>query len=87
MKEPKKTSNPSIGISLTPAKMGAGFPVWLVERIREDYSDETYPDAPPKSYSEMRLFDELKRSIRNPWWSLVDHVVRSLDPGDFNSHA
>jgi|GEM_PF-3392358 len=87
MKEPHDTPKISHGFSLVPAPSGVGFPDWLVNQIREDYSDEAYQDAPPKGYTEMRLRDELKRSIKNPLWSLVDYVVRSLDPGDFNSHV
>jgi hypothetical protein len=87
MREPKNTPKNSCGISLVTAHSGNGFPGWLVNQIREEYAAETYPEAVPISYGEIRLHDELSRTFVNPLWSLVDYVVRSLDPGDFNSYA
>ncbi len=88
MKEPKKTAKSGPVKTLVPAKSGSGFPGWLVEKIRLEYADETHPEcAPLSSFSSMFLTDQLKRRFKNPPWSIVDHVVRTLDPGDFNSFA
>jgi hypothetical protein len=35
----------------------------------------------------MLLADEIARKMKNPPWSLVEIVIRQLDPGHFNSFA
>ncbi len=35
----------------------------------------------------MLLDDEIGRKFKNPPWSLVERVIRNLDPGHFNSFA
>ena len=88
MKDPEKSAESRTLKTLEPASKGNGFPEWLVDRICDEYDDETYPDCAPRSSSRtICLSDELERSFKNPPWSLVDHVVRTLDPGDFNSYA
>jgi hypothetical protein len=88
MKDPENTSKSRLSQTLVPAPSGRGFPEWLVAQIREGHTDSRYLDAPPKSsHANLRLSDESKRNFINPPWSLVEYVVRTLDPGDINSHV
>lgn len=88
MKKLGKTTKPRPSKRLVPAATGRGFPGWIVEQIIDEHLFKAYPDSPPKSsHKSMRLSDEIQRTFKNPLWSLVEHVVSTLDPGAFNSHA
>lgn len=65
-----------------------GFPAWYVSQISANHDEETYPESKPAhSLKGMLIADEIERQKKNPPWSLVEHVIRELDPGRFNSFA
>ncbi len=69
-----------------PKEKQGGFPRWLLTEIHDDFMTQSHEksDLSP-ALKGMLLKDEIGRSKNNPPWSLVEHVIRELDPGRFNS--
>lgn len=64
------------------------FPSWLVSRISNNRVAECGDESNPlPALKGMLLKDEIGRTQINPPWSLVEYVIRELDPGHFNSFA
>ena len=64
------------------------FPRWYVLQISANHDGKIYPECKPaRSLKGMLLEDEIGCQKKNPPWSLVESVIRELDPGIFNSFA
>ncbi len=78
----KKTRSEAATISIS----SSGFPKWYVFAKMEEHQGTPYPDC-GSALMGMLLEDEIGRQKKNPSWSLVESVIRELDPGHFNSFA
>lgn len=86
MKDKKKTAKSTPSTKPIIVTSRSGFPDWIVFGIMESHVANPYPDGFP-ALQNMLLKDEIKRRIKNPPWSVVEDVIRELDPGHFNSFA
>jgi len=65
-----------------------GFPQWYIAQIHDIHIEMASEQIDPSPVLKgMLLQDEVGRKQKNPPWSLVEYVIRDLDPGYFNSFA